>query len=203
MIQKRFKNLKGISISSVILMVVMVFVAQSAYATNGYFANGYGVNDQALGGAGVALPQDSIDAAVNPANMAFLGKRYDFGLAFFNPNREYTVNGPGPLTQGTVKSFMKEFGRLKPCIHGSDAHSLDRIAKPDGGRFCWIKADPTFEGLRQIIFEPAERVFIGQEPPSLKRDHQVISSVQIEHSNGWFADVSVPLNPDLVFSDAN
>ena len=107
---KRFTSLNGILISSVILMVVMVFVAQSAYATNGYFANGYGVNDQALGGAGVALPQDSLDAAVNPANMAFLGKRYDFGLAFFNPNRQYTVTGtqsPPPafgLTPGTVKS---------------------------------------------------------------------------------------------------
>ena len=110
--QKRFTRMKGILISPVILMVVMVFVAQSAYATNGYFANGYGVNDQALGGAGVALPQDSLDAAVNPANMAFLGKRYDFGLAFFNPNREYTVSGTPtgappaafPLAPGTVKS---------------------------------------------------------------------------------------------------
>jgi long-chain fatty acid transport protein len=108
---KRFTNLKGILISFVILMFGMGFVAQSAFATNGYFAHGYGVNDQALGGAGVALPQDSLDAAVNPANMAFLGKRYDFGLAFFNPNREYTVTGnpsgfPGTfgLAPGTVKS---------------------------------------------------------------------------------------------------
>ncbi len=114
--QKRFTNLKGILICSIILMVGMVFVAQSAYATNGYFAHGYGVNDQALGGAGVALPQDSIDAAVNPANMVFLGKRYDFGLAFFNPNRQYTVNGnpssfPGTfgLAPGTVKSDSKWF----------------------------------------------------------------------------------------------
>jgi long-chain fatty acid transport protein len=111
MILRRFTNLKGILICSVILMAGIVFVAQSAYATNGYFANGFGVNDQALGGAGVALPQDSIDAAVNPANMVFLGKRYDFGLAFFNPNRQYTVTGnpsgfPGTfgLAPGTVKS---------------------------------------------------------------------------------------------------
>ncbi len=103
--------------------------------------------------------------------------------------------GKGGLSS---EQFIKEFGRLKPCIHGSDAHSLDRIAKPDAGRFCWIKADPSFEGLRQIVFEPAERVFIGQDRPTLKRDHQVISSVQIKDSNGWFPDVSVPLNPDLV-----
>ncbi|HJW28676.1 MAG TPA: outer membrane protein transport protein [Saprospiraceae bacterium] len=113
---KRFTNLKGILICSVILMVGMGFVAQSAYATNGYFTHASGVNDQALGGAGVALPQDSLDASVNPANMVFLGKRYDFGLAFFNPNRQYTVTGnpsgfPGTfgLAPGTVKSDSKWF----------------------------------------------------------------------------------------------
>ena len=93
----------------VVLAVLSLFFVTSAHATNGYFANGFGVNDQALGGAGVALPQDALDAAVNPANMVFLGKRYDLGIAFFNPNRQYTVSGPGPLTQGTVKSDSKWF----------------------------------------------------------------------------------------------
>jgi long-chain fatty acid transport protein len=114
--QKSLSRLKGILICSAILMVGMGFVAQSAYATNGYFTHASGVNDQALGGAGVALPQDSLDASVNPANMVFLGKRYDFGLAFFNPNRQYTVTGnpsgfPGTfgLAPGTVKSDSKWF----------------------------------------------------------------------------------------------
>jgi long-chain fatty acid transport protein len=96
--------------------IALVMVSTTVYATNGYFANGFGTNDQALGGAGVALPQDALDAAVNPANMAFVGKRYDFGLALFNPNREYTVTGnpsgfPGTfgLAPGTVKSESKWF----------------------------------------------------------------------------------------------
>jgi len=100
----------------VVLGIATLAMAQSAWATNGYFANGYGVNDQALGGAGVALPQDTLDAAVNPANMVFVGKRYDFGLAFFNPNRQYTVTGnpsglPGTfgLAPGTVKSSSNWF----------------------------------------------------------------------------------------------
>ena len=98
------------------LCIAVVLGSTAAFATNGYFANGFGVNDQALGGAGVALPQDSLDAAVNPANMVFLGKRYDLGLAFFNPNRQYTVTGnpsgfPGTfgLAPGTVKSDTKWF----------------------------------------------------------------------------------------------
>ncbi len=105
----------AVKVFTLILLCSLTLVP-AAHATNGYFANGYGVNDQALGGAGVALPQDSLDAAVNPANMAFLGKRYDLGISFFNPNRQYTVNGlpsgaPGTfgLAPGTVKSDAKWF----------------------------------------------------------------------------------------------
>ena len=102
--------------SVLVLLIVLLFGSTAAYATNGYFAHGYGVNDQALGGAGVALPQDTLDAAVNPANMVFNGKRYDLGIAFFNPNRQYTVNGnpsgvPGTfgLAPGKVQSDEKWF----------------------------------------------------------------------------------------------
>src|SRR3989344_3494036 len=39
-------------------------------------------------------------------------------------------------------------------LHSSDAHYLDRV----GQTLLWIKADPTFEGLRQVLYEPEERV---------------------------------------------
>jgi long-chain fatty acid transport protein len=103
------------AVYAMVFGIAVVLMSTAAFATNGYFANGFGVNDQALGGAGVALPQDTLDAAVNPANMVFVGARYDFGLALFNPNREYTVTGnPSPppafgLAPGTVKSESKWF----------------------------------------------------------------------------------------------
>ncbi len=109
---------KGISsvLCALVFGIAFVLVSTTAFATNGYFAHGFGVNDQGLAGAGVALPQDTLDAAVNPANMVFLGKRYDLGIAFFNPNRQYTVTGnpsgfPGTfgLAPGTVKSDSKWF----------------------------------------------------------------------------------------------
>ena len=34
----------------------------------------------------------------------------------------------------------------------------------------WIKADPTFEGLKQILYEPEERVRIQQEDPTYDRE---------------------------------
>ena len=166
----RFTNLTGMLICCVILMVGIVSVAQRAYATNGYFANGYGVNDQALGGAGVALPQDTIDAAVNPANMVFLGKRYDFGIAFFNPNREYTVSGTPtgappaafPLAPGTVKSnstlfVIPSFGAnwmindkssFGLSIYGNGGMNTDYPTNTFGG------SEPTGVDLMQLFIAP-------------------------------------------------
>lgn len=59
-----------------------------------------------------------------------------------------------------VELVKRKCGSLMPCIHGSDAHCNDRIFTPDDGKFCWIKADVTFEGLKQILYEPKERVRI-------------------------------------------
>lgn len=49
----------------------------------------------------------------------------------------------------------------------SDAHDFsDSIDKDKiGNCFTWIKADPTFEGLKQILYEPKGRVHIGDRPP--------------------------------------
>jgi len=49
----------------------------------------------------------------------------------------------------------------------SDAHCFSTETDKDriGNCFTWIKADPTFEGLKQILFEPKYRVHIGENPP--------------------------------------
>jgi long-chain fatty acid transport protein len=111
-------------VTGMMVLAASLSIATAALATNGYFAHGFGVNEQAMAGAGVALPQDSIDASTNPANMVFLGTRYDFGLAFFNPNRQYTVTGapsgaPGTfgLAPGTVKSSKDWF--VIPSLGGN------------------------------------------------------------------------------------
>jgi long-chain fatty acid transport protein len=59
-------------------------------ATNGYFTHGYGSSSKALAGGGIALPQDSLAAATNPAGMVWVGDRIDLGAALFSPNRDYT-----------------------------------------------------------------------------------------------------------------
>ncbi|MCG7394261.1 AAA family ATPase [Microvirga sp. ACRRW] len=95
---------------------------------------------------------------------------------------------------------MRRCNGPKPCLHGSDAHALVTLFEPDGRRYCWIKADPTFEGLRQVLHEPAERVVIDAEHPARHIDSQVIDSISIESdgSGGWFEPAVLPLNAGLV-----
>jgi len=94
--------------------------------------------------------------------------------------------------------FIQEFGSLKPCLQGSDAHEIADIGRAVDGRYCWIKADTTFEGLRQVIFEPGERLFLGDEPPKLKHPHRVLSGIRVTNAPDWFSFAPIPLNPDLV-----
>ena len=79
-------------------------------ATNGYFVHGYGARSKAMAGTGVAFSQDAVAGALNPAGMAYVGNGFDLELEFFNPLRQYTVEGgptPAsvfPLNSGTVTS---------------------------------------------------------------------------------------------------
>lgn len=65
----------------------------AAYATDGYFQPGYSVKANGMGGVGIALPQDALAAATNPAGMALIGNRADFGVSLFRPDREATIGG--------------------------------------------------------------------------------------------------------------
>tara|TARA_R110000868_G_scaffold64234_3_gene193112 strand:- start:6109 stop:9087 length:2979 start_codon:yes stop_codon:yes gene_type:complete len=100
----------------------------------------------------------------------------------------------------------------KPVLTGSDAHSFDDLTRLSGDEAgyeaTWIKADLTFRGLRQTLFEPKGRVHIGEQPTVLQRQDQdatrFISELRIDHVTGysgangsWFKDVVIPFNPEL------
>lgn len=105
-------------------------------------------------------------------------------------------------------NFLKTMGgKPKPAISGSDAHRIDDYGAFPSDRITWIKADPTYEGLRQVVNEPRERSFIGLIPPKLdhvqKNKTKYIKSISIQRkpsatlAERWF-DNTIPLNPDLV-----
>lgn len=95
--------------------------------------------------------------------------------------------------------FIDEFGALKPCAFGSDAHSIEKVCEPKDNKYCWIKADPTFEGLKQIVYEPEARIYIGEEPSRKLDRSKIIKNVLISKSNSWFEDnKTIEFNEDLV-----
>jgi ABC-type thiamine transport system ATPase subunit len=113
----------------------------------------------------------------------------------------------------SIEEYESWLTKPKPCIKGSDSHSSkdlighlkDADSKPTE-RFCWIKADPTFRGLQQIVLEPEARVFIGELPPKLsivrnnKQNFIARISLTSSGNNGEWFDEFVPmeLNADLV-----
>jgi len=135
-----------------------------------------------------------------------------------SPNTINWCMGESPYEEG-VKSFIREFKTLKPCIHGSDAHELNEVAAPciKRGvrehicqspysecemRYCWIKADPTFEGLKQILYEPRDRVAIQSDDPTPSRSNLTINKIIIPKTNInnelSIAETDIEINHGLV-----
>ena len=102
--------------------VAAAVAAPGAFATNGLFSHGYGIKAKSVGGAGVALPQDALAAATNPAGMVIVGNRIDFGSRWFSPEarHHYQAGSTGVtgVTAGTYANgddtfFIPEFGYNK------------------------------------------------------------------------------------------
>lgn len=85
----------------------------------------------------------------------------------------------------------------------SDSKEKDRIGKC----YTWLKADTTFEGLKQILNEKKDRVYIGDLPPKLNliqnNKTKYINSVQIYKKSNtretdiWFNN-NITFSSDLV-----
>ena len=88
-------KLKALATTAILPLVLLPGMAM---ATNGYFSHGYGVKSQGMAGVGIALPQDGLAAATNPAGTAFVGDRLDLGLVWFRPSRGAEIRGNGPNT---------------------------------------------------------------------------------------------------------
>ena len=80
---------------------------------------------------------------------------------------------------------------IKPMIICSDNHN------PTNYTFnsLWIKADLTFNGLKQILYEPEERIRIQQNKPDDKKGYQVIDSVTLQENEFW--NDTICLNENL------
>ena len=92
------------------MLIAGGLVTPAAYATNGYFAHGYGAKSEGMGGVGIALPQDALAAATNPAGMVMVGDRIDFGAELFIPKRSAQITGAGaPGANGSYDGNDKKY----------------------------------------------------------------------------------------------
>lgn len=97
----------------------------------------------------------------------------------------------------SIEFLTKTYGGPKPCLHGCDAHELEKVGTPDEERYCWVRGDLTFETLRQICFEPEQRVYIGKEPLSDARPSDTIRSISVKNAD-WMKTAELPINSGLV-----
>jgi len=133
---------------------------------------------------------------------AVLKKDLAFLVDIFEVSNEKQVDDYHKIVFPKIK---REF----PCVITSDAcdrsklkykngHSIEVIGKS----FTWIKADPTFEGLKQIIYEPRDRVRIQKNNPEPLKSFYSINSLKISNGNInrnlSIENVGIPLNRNLV-----
>jgi len=73
----------------------------------------------------------------------------------------------------------------------SDSDQKDRI----GNCFTWIKAEATFDGVKQILYEPDDRISISETNPDKKPPYQVIERVQFVDGGDVFGEQQVAFSP--------
>lgn len=177
-------------------------------------------NDQAIG----FMPFDTSDGLAEvewKEHYAYVMNLFQNSPIF--ETRDVDLRGAfvGEKTQGNTKYFnnfqaaLKNIPRL--AVSGSDAHCF--VGTPGGndkrgygdfpsGKKTWIKADPTFRGLKQAILEPAKRSYIGDKPPKVQEVESnktyYIESIEVTKTGDkvdvgqWLHNCDIPLNPDLV-----
>jgi hypothetical protein len=116
-----------------------------------------------------------------------------------NKSREFYLGLKHPSTQ----AYLDEFKSFKPCIWGCDSHAYhERFLEPVGKRYCWIKGDVTWDGLKQIMFEPEDRVAIQETCPEPQKSIFTLGSVKVKSAELTpslkFSDFETGLNPNLV-----
>ena len=164
-----------------------------------------------------AANNDGIRAKTGVKRKAEISDELDkFSDAFFGNSG----NVQWFLTKSRAED-RSEHTKPKPVLSGCDAHSLEDldvklghvVTTPEDGVVLdptWIKADLTYEGLKQIIFEPANRLYIGAEPEAERRVREngtrYIESLHIDCIDGyqkelhgeWFCDERIVLGKELV-----
>lgn len=147
----------------------------------------------------IAVSASSNDGTAGIQDSSFAAMRKDIerqAHVIFSGNprdREFWL-GRGRLP---VEAIVADYGSCKPCLHGSDAHTAERVGAPSADRFCWLKGDLNFETLIQASIDPANRASIGETAPVSASPSQSISLFYVENAP-WLTTPAFDLNAGLI-----
>lgn len=96
--------------------------------------------------------------------------------------------------EGYNEVVFPSIGKQIPMIICSDNHNINEYTVKQN---LWIKAEPTFEGLKQILYEPIQRVKIQYHQPDYKEKKLIIDKVRYISNNNLFNSNYIHLNQNL------
>lgn len=120
-----------------------------------------------------------------------------FAHVMFSPRQSDRDFWLGKKDGFNREKIEETYRSLKPCLHGSDAHKIDDVLNPSDHRYCWIRSELTFSGLKQTLLEPEMRVHIGVAPPTGASSTESIKTLRVQNSD-WLSNSEIELNDGLV-----
>ena len=108
--------------------------------------------------------------------------------------REFWIGRRSPEDRETVKRL----GGFKPCLHGSDAHSIAKLFQARPEPVLLDQGGPDLRGPEAGSVRARGPGPYRADPPLYHDQARVIRAVRLSRSSGWFDDVEIPLNAGLV-----
>ncbi len=157
---------RSVAVTALAFTANLFAAPQAAFATDGYFMNGMGAKAKGAGGVAIAMPEDAVAMAANPAAATELGERLDMGFEIFVPTRGADITGNvaglnGKWSGNGANPFvLPELAYVKPL---NDKLSVGIAITGNGGMNTNYDANPfaSFgaEGeagvnLRQVFITP-------------------------------------------------
>lgn len=100
-------------------------------------------------------------------------------------------NGYKKLTEAKVNNVLLD---CSDAHHNLDSSDKDRL----GNCNTWIKAELSFEGLKQVLYEPTERLRVQINEPDEKSIYQVIDSIILKEDSFWRGKIQLNKNLNTI-----
>ena len=95
------------------------------------------------------------------------------------------------LTEARVNNLLLD---CSDAHHNMDSSNKDRL----GNCNTWIKAELSYEGLKQVLYEPTERLRVQINEPDEKSIYQVIDSISLNEDSFWRGKIQLNKNLNTI-----